>query len=128
LCVSDEAMFLPCPLDSLLVSISEYKKNILTLLDHIQNSFSNSTCKDSTKIFHGISGAFLLAKKTGGKIFAFNASHTMTGLPKMKSKNTPNLPKEEIIYSPTDDKQLSQMGITMTNENISLDLFVSAEN
>jgi protein transport protein SEC24 len=128
LCVSDETMFLPCPIDNLLVNANDNKKNILTLLDMIQNSYTNNTCKDSNKIFHGISAAYLLAKKSGAKVVVFNSSQSMTLLPKMKSKNVPNLPKEELIYSPTDDKQLSSMGINLTNENISIDVFATAES
>jgi protein transport protein SEC24 len=129
LCISDETMFLPCPIDNLLVNASDNKKIILDLLDMIQNSYTTNSCKDSNRIFHGISAAFLLARKTGAKIICFNASHSMTLLPKMKSKNVPNLSKEELVYSPTDDKQLSSMGINLTNENISVDVFVSsAEN
>jgi protein transport protein SEC24 len=125
LCISDETMFLPCPVNNLLVDVDENKKNILTLLDMIQNSYTNNTCKDSNRIFHGISAAYLLAKKIGGKIIVFNSSQSMTLLPKMKSKNVPNLPKEELIYTPTDDKQLSSMGINLTNENISVDVFAA---
>jgi protein transport protein SEC24 len=142
LCVSDDEMFLPCPLSNLLVNLQEYQKNILNLLDHIQNSFINNSCKDSNKLFTAINAAYsLLATKgdknqpnpdpknmtIGGKLVIFNSSSSITNHPKMKSKNAPNLPKDEIIYAPTDDKQLSTMGINLTNENIGIDLFVTSE-
>ena len=127
LCVKDDELFLPCPINNLLISLNDNKKNVLNLLDLIQNSFINTTCKDSNKIFHAVNAAYILANKIGGRLLIFNASQSMTSLPKMKSKNSGNLPKEEIIYSPTDDKQLSQMGINLTNENICCELFVTSD-
>ena len=50
LCISDEEMFLPCPISNLLVSIRDYQNNILNLLDQIQNSFVSNTCKDSNRV------------------------------------------------------------------------------
>jgi protein transport protein SEC24 len=142
LCVSDDEIFLPCPMSNLLVNLQENQMNVLNLLDHIQNSFMNNTCKDSNKLFGAISAAYaLLGSKVdknannsvnnltiGGKVLLFNSSSSIINHPKMKSKNAPNLPKDEVIYSPTDDKQLSTMGINLTNENISVDLFVTSES
>lgn len=143
LCVSDDEMFLPCPMSNLLVNLQENQKNVLNLLDHIQNSFLNNSCKDSNKLFSAINAAYaLLGSKVdknsqsvtdlkqltiGGKLLIFNSSNAVTTHPKMKAKNAPNLPKDEIIYAPTDDKQLSTMGVNLTNENISIDLFVSSD-
>jgi protein transport protein SEC24 len=127
LCVSDENIFLPSTIENLIVDLGSSKKMTLTALDLIQSSFSTNTCKDSNKMFSAINAGYLLAKGTGGKLLVFNASHSMTALPKMKSNNTINIPKDELIYSPTDEKQLSTMGINMTNENISCDLFIASE-
>lgn len=128
LCVSDDNIFLPSTIESLVVDLSSSKKMALTALDLIQSSFSSNSCKDSSKLFTAINAGYLLAKNTGGKLLVFNASHSMTALPKMKSSNTLNIPKDELIYTPTDDKQLSTMGINMTNDNISCDLFIAAES
>jgi hypothetical protein len=128
LCVSDENVFLPSTIQSLLVDLEGSKKMALTALDLIQSSFSTNSCKDSNKLFTAINAGYLIAKNTGGKLLVFNASQSMTALPKMKSNNIVNIPKDELIYTPTDDKQLSTMGINMTNENISIDLFVASES
>jgi protein transport protein SEC24 len=128
LCVSDENVFLPSTIDSLLVPLDKSKKIALTALDLIQTSFTNNTCKDSHKIFTAINAGYLLAKNTGGKMIIFNASLSMTQLPKMKSSGVVNIPKDELVYTPTDEKQLSTMGINLTNENISCDMFIASES
>jgi len=126
--ISDDSIFLPTVSENLVVNLNENKTQILNVLDLIQNSFTTSSCKDSNKIFHAINAGFLLCKDNGGKLIAFNASVSMTSLPRMKSPNSANIPKEDVFYSATDDKQLSNMGINMTNENISCDIFVTSDN
>jgi hypothetical protein len=102
---------------------------ILNILDQIQTSFtSNNYCKDSPKLFTAINAAYLLTKEFGSKFLIFSASQSMTSLPKMKSKNVINIPKDELIYTPTDDKNLSTMGINMTNEHMSCDIFATSDN
>jgi hypothetical protein len=128
LCISDEDTFLPCPVDSLLVNPIKSRKILLNTLDLIQSSYTNNSCKDSTKIFSAINAGYLLSKTTGGKLLVFNASVGMIQTPKMKSSKVSSIAKDEIIYTPTDDKQLSNIGVTLTNENISCDLFVSCDN
>jgi hypothetical protein len=127
LCVGDEAVFLPSTIDSLLVPL-ENKKMIISVLDLIQSSFQTNHCKDSNKLFAAMSGAYLLGKGNGGKMVIFNSSIGMTLLPKMKSNLVVNIPKDELAYTATDEKQLSSMGINMTNENISCDIFAATES
>ena len=126
-CVSDENVFLPCPLKILLGNVMDCKKQILTVLDLIQNSFSNSSCKDSSKLFTAINAGYLLTKGHGGKFLIFNASQSMINLPRMKSSKMNSIPKDEIIYTPTDDLSLKNMGINLSSEHISCDLFIAAE-
>ncbi len=128
LSISDDSIFLPTVTENLVVNLNENKIQILNVLELIQNSYTTSSCKDSNKIFHAINAGFLLCKENGGKLIAFNSSVSMSSLPRMKSPNSGNIPKEDLYYSSTDDKQLSNMGINMTNENISCDIFVSSDN
>lgn len=128
LCVPDDNIFLPTIKENLLVELENSKKTILTVLDLIQNSYNTNSCKDSNKIFSAISAAYLLGKDSGAKVIVFNGSQSMASLPKMKSSNINNIPKDELHYTPTDDKQLSNMGLNMTNENISCDIFVTNES
>jgi Sec23/Sec24 trunk domain len=100
----------------------------LNVLELIQSTHISSSCKDSSKIFHAINAGYLLCKENGGKLVVFNGSASMTNLPKMKHPNSTSIPKEDVLYSPTDDKQISNMGINLTNENISVDIFVASEH
>lgn len=127
LCVSDDNIFIPSTTESLLVDLLENKKIILNALDLIQSSFQTNSCKDSNKVFTAINAGYLLAKNTGGKLIIFNASTSMINLPIMKSNMIINIPKDELVYTPTDDKKISTMGINMTNENISCDLFLAGD-
>ena len=42
-------------------------------------------------------------------------------------KGSTNLPNEEAILTPTDDKQICKLGVDLTNENICCELFITAE-
>ena len=42
-------------------------------------------------------------------------------------KNASTVSNEETIISPTDEKQISRLGVDLTNENICCELFISAE-
>jgi hypothetical protein len=108
--------------------LNENKAQILNVIECIQNSHTSSSCKDSGKIFHAINAGYLLCKDNGGKLILFNASNSIVNLPKMKSPNSSKIPKEDIYYSPTDDKSISNMGINLTNENISCDIFVASDS
>jgi hypothetical protein len=128
LCVGEDEVFLPCPFNNLIVNPVTSKTILMNTLELIQSSSGNNTCKDSSKIFNAITAGYLIAKNTGAKLIVFNSSSSMIQLPKMKSNKISNIAKEELIYTPTDDRQLSTMGVNMTNENISCDIFLTSEN
>jgi len=128
LCVSEDEIFLPCPFNNLIVNPVSSKTLLLNTLELIQNTAMNNTCKDSNKLFNAISAAYLIAKNTAAKIIVFNASVGMIQSPKMKSNKISSIPKEELIYSATDDRQLVMLGVNMTNENISVDIFLASES
>ena len=126
--VADDSIYLPTVLDNLLVNLNENKSQILNVIECIQNTHTSSTCNDSPKLFHAINAGYLMCKENGGKLILFNSSNSIVNLPKMKSPNSSKIPKEDLYYSPTDDKNISNMGINMTNENISCDIFVSTDS
>jgi hypothetical protein len=128
LCVSEEEMFLPCPYNNFIVNPVTSKTILLNTLELIQSTASNNTCKDSSKLFNAISAGYLIAKNTAAKLIVFNASVGMIQSPKMKSNKVSTIPKDELIYSTTDDRQLTIMGVNMTNENISCDIFLASES
>ena len=134
LTVNEEAMFLPTDKNNLIFNLNEDKDKILQTLDLIQNTFNknnqnipNNNCKDSLQIFNAISGAFLIGKHSGGKIVIFSSSNNFNSIPKMVIGLNKNMTKEQIAYSPHDQKVLGQIGIKLTNANMSIDIFACAD-
>ena len=133
LIVTDEPTFLPTSKINLILNIEDDKDKILQILDLIQSTFNQNNInlknhvKDSNKIFSALNSGYLLGKNLGGKILIFSESNILGKLPKMVGGVDKNSTKEQIAYSCHDDKQIEVMGINLTNENISVDLFISAE-
>lgn len=128
LCVGDEPVFLPTVAGNLIFDLVNDKDKILSILDMIQNSFTTNSCKDSTKIFSALNGAYLLGKSLGGKIIIFSSSNILSTIPKMKGGEDPKMTKEQLCYTCLDKKQIGIMGINLTNEKMSVDIFASAES
>ena len=134
LIVADDPVFLPTSKNNLILNMGDEKEKILQIIDFIQNTFNrnnqniiNNNIKDSEKLFSALNGAYLLGKNLGGKIIIFSSSNILSNLPKMNGGLDKNATKEQIAYSCHDNKQIETMGINLTNENMSVDLFVSAE-
>ena len=123
--VNDSVIFLPLPKDSLLVPLATSKDIIISTLDLIQNSFNSSIHKDGNKLIESLDASYLLGKERGGKVLLFNASQSIRDHSRVKT--TKQVPQDELIYTPTDEKFFSQKGINFTNEHISVDLFIAAE-
>ncbi|MCQ2817407.1 MAG: Sec23/Sec24 zinc finger-containing protein [archaeon] len=131
LCVANEPVFVPTVKENLILNVQKDKDHILAILDLIENSFNNNptTIKDSNKIISCLNGAYLLGKDTGGKVIIFSSSNSLTGNPKLNTVSpSDNLTKEQLAYSAHDKRQLGNMGINLTNANMSVDLFLSAES
>ena len=132
LTVTDEPTFLPTSKINLILNIED-KDKILQILDLIQTTFNKNNLllknhvKDSEKFFSALNGAYLLGKNLGGKILIFSASNIIGKLPKLNGGIDKNATKEQIAYSCHDNKQIETIGINITNENMSIDLFISAE-
>ena len=132
LTVTDEPTFLPTSKINLILNVEENKNKILQILDLIQSIFNKNNInlnhiKDSEKIFSALNGAYLLGKNLGGKILIFSASNAIGKLPQMNGGLDKNATREQIAYSCHDNKEIGVMGINLTNDNISVDLFISAE-
>lgn len=130
LCVSSEPVFLPTIKEHLLFRAVEDKDKILSILDYISNIYNNNptNIKDSNKIISCLNGAYLLGRSLGGKIVIFSSSNSLSGNPKLNAiTSSDNQTKEQLAYSPHDKKQLGHMGINLTNDNMSVDLFISAD-
>ena len=135
LTVNDDPIFLPTNINNLIFNLEKDKDKILQTLDLIQNTFNrnnqniiNNNIKDSQQIFQAIIGAFLIGKNKGGKIILFSSSNILSTVPKMKEGIEPNMTKEQLAYSPLDNKKLRNIGINLTNENIGCDIFACADS
>ena len=135
LTVNDDPIFLPTDINNLIFNLQKDKDKILQTLDLIQNTFNrnnqnivNNNCKDSTQIFQAIIGAFLIGKNKGGKIILFSSSNIIGTLPKMNGGIESNMTKEQIAYTPLDNRKLKSIGINLTNENIGCDIFACADS
>ncbi len=128
LCVADEPVFVPTVKENLTFNLKDNKDKILQILDLIQNTFVSNSCKDSNKIFSALNGAYLLGRGLGGKILIFSSSNSLSSNNKLISEIDKTKTKEQIAYSTHDKRQLGNMGINLTNENISCDIFACAEN
>jgi len=134
LTVNEDPIFLPTERNNLIFNLENDKDKILQTLDLIQNTFNknnanipNNNCKDSLQILQVVVGAFLIGKNLGGKIIIFSSSNNLNSIPKMVVGLDKNMTKEQIAYSTHDGRKLGNMGINLTNENMSLDIFASAD-
>ena len=74
LCITED-LFLPLPIEYLLVNLKNYKNNIIKLLEEIKEIKLNSHI-GSNKLLIAIKAANLLVQSTGGKIIGFSASQS----------------------------------------------------
>ena len=135
LTINEENIFLPTEKNNLIFNLEKDKDKILQTLDLIQNTFTKNNpnmpgnnCKDSLQIFQAISAAYLIGKNLGGKIIIFSSSNNLNSIPKMIVGLNKNMTKEQIAYSAHDNRKLGNMGINLTNENLSCDIFASADS
>ena len=134
LTINEDPVFLPTDLNNLIFTLDKDKDKILQIMDSLQSTFNsnnqnmpNSHCKDSVLILEAVKAGYLLGRKLGGKIIVFSSSNMINSIPKMVEGIENGMTKEQIAYSPHDKKKLGNMGINLTNEFISVDIFASAD-
>ena len=134
LTVNDEQIFLPTNENNLIFNLKTDKNKILQILDLIQNTFNRNNqhiinnCKDSLQIFTAIVAAYLLGNNNGGKILVFSNSNKINTIKLMNEGLDKNATKEQNAYSTHDNNKLGNMGINLTNKNMSCDIFASSDN
>ena len=125
LCVNDDEIFLPTIPENLLFSIKNNKDKILDLIELIQNSYTSNPILDSNGIFKALNAVLLLGKEKGSEVLLFSASNIISSLDLMKSSELKFEKKEDEYYQSSENKQIGKLGIQLTNQQISIDLFVS---
>jgi hypothetical protein len=109
-------------------------------VDYLQTAYSKENqfnVKNSPKTLHAIQAAILLLRNRGGKIILFNASSSWIkskkefecdDLNNSNGKTIDKLNKQELTYSAKDPNgYMSNLGKTMSQSLISLDLFLASQ-
>ena len=121
-------LFVPTNRDFLLVDLKKYKNKILQIIENIQNSINTygSNIKEADRFFDSIKLCNLIGNKQGGKILIFNGSNVsklnlMNALG--SSNNSPELKNN--IYRITDGGQIGKLGISLSINGLSVNIFES---
>ena len=126
LCVTDEEIFLPTIRENLFFSLKSNKDKILNLIELIQNIHTSNPILDSNAIFKALDAVYLLGKELGSQVLLFSASNIISNLNIMNSPSLKFNKKEEEYYQSSENKQIGRFGIKLTNQQISIDLYVTA--
>ena len=127
--ISGKNLFIPTLNENLLFSVKENKDKILTILETIENNYSNGNLiKDSESLFSTLEIIRLLLIKSGGQVCLFSGSNNLNQLNFMHNKNVEINKKEDEYYKATDGKNIGNFGIKLTNLQIKIDLFISANS
>ena len=132
----EKDIFIPTFRDNLLVSLSENKNKLIQIIESIQNNIYNqlsinekikSSEQNSTKIFDAIKSANLLGGSLGGKMIVFSGSDIKNLEMMNDKKDEDDIEREkENGYNPNLErggKKLAKMGINITYNNFSINIF-----
>lgn len=115
-----------------LVYYEECKEKLIKLIEYLQNIFNNPLNlkqPNPNRLVSAIEAGQLLLRTNGGKLILFNTSSASNGHNSFKPNNPDknSLPKEELIYSPTDNNFLYSLGLSLVNDLISIDIFQTSK-
>jgi protein transport protein SEC24 len=123
--VSDiEEMFLPLH-DGLLVSVSESREIIETLLDRLPHMFAN-TRETEPVLGAALQAGLLAGKDTGGRVIVFNCTLPLAGPGTLKKREDQSLlgtDKERTLYAPA-DKFYKNLANEYAKYGLCIDLFL----
>ena len=136
----EKDIFIPTFRDNLLVSLSENKNKLIQIIESIQNNIYNqlsknekikSNEKNATKIFDAIKSANLLGGTLGGKMIIFSGSDIKNLEMMNDKKDDDDIEKEkESGYNQNLErggKKLAKMGIDVTYNNFSINIFQACD-
>ena len=122
-----EELFLPTNKDFLLVDVKKYKNKFVQIIENIQNNIipnNNNTIKDSNRLFDVIKICNLIGDKKGGKILLFSGSN-VSGLKIMNVIKKDSNSNINYRYKNTDGGEIGKLGITISINGLSINLFQS---
>ena len=120
-------LFLPTNRDYLLVDVKKYKNNFIQIIESIQNyiNSNDNKIKEANRFFDVIKICNLIGNKKGGKILIFSGSN-VSKLPLMNSLNSNNSETDKNSrYKITDGGQIGKLGISISLNGLSVNIFHS---
>jgi protein transport protein SEC24 len=126
LSVNDQDIFIPTNKNNLLINLKENKNKIIQIIESIQNFLLNQNIeiKEATKTFDAIKSVNLLGGILGGKVLLFSGSNVNL----LEEMNDPKDNEDDKNINQNLErgaKKLSQLGIKLTYNNFSVDVFQS---
>ena len=129
LCVNEDDVFIPTYKDNLLISLKDNKNKLIQIIESIQNNISNNLInnkpeiKNATKIFDAIKSVNELGGVLGGKILLFSGSNVKSLKLMIDSDENNKLDENESEYLVRGASNLSKLGIDITYNNFSVNVF-----
>ena len=120
-------LFLPTNRDYLLVDLKKYKNNFIQIIESLQNYIvsNDNKVKEANRFFDVIKICNLIGNKKGGKILIFSGSNVS----KLKLMNDLNKNDSETAqnkrYKITDGGQIGKLGINISLNGLSANIFHS---
>ena len=133
LCVNEDEIFIPTCKDNLLISLKDNKNKLIQIIESIQNSISNNLVnnipeiKNATRIFDAIKSANDIGGVLGGKIFLFSGSNVKSLKMMTDSDENNKLEDNESQYLVRGASELSKLGIDITYNNFSVNVFQACD-
>ena len=125
-------LFIPTNKDFLLVNLKNYKNKLIQIIENIENYISSEgfhSPKESKRFFDAIKICNLLGEKIGGKILIFNGSN-ISQLDLMNNSNdTIHILTDykKIKYKLTDNGKIGKLGISLSLNGLSVNIFQSCK-
>ena len=128
-CVNEDDIFIPTNKENLLISLKDNKNKLMQIIESIQNSITNNLInnkpetKNATKIFDVIKSVNELGGVLGGKILLFSGSNVRLLKLMTDSDENNKLEENESEYLVRGASNLSKLGIDITYNNFSVNVF-----
>lgn len=120
-------LFLPTNRDYLLVDVKKYKNNFIQIIESLQNyiTSNDNKIKEANRFFDVINICNLIGNKKGGKILIFSGSN-VSKLKLMNCiTNNDSETNKNNRYRITDGGQIGKLGINISLNGLSVNIFHS---
>ena len=124
---NSDNLFLPTNRDYLLVDIKKFKNNFIQIIESLQNyiAFSDNKVKEANRFFDVIKICNIIGDKKGGKILIFSGSNVSKIQLMNNINNNNNETDKNIRYKITDGGEIGKLGINISINGLSVNIFHS---